>query len=84
MSVKHHKWYVSMISVQSLKTSNQFAYLESIGKYHSTKMTDMRHKKLSEATCTQRYEFAVTRIETKISLLAKKETGTRIMYHLVL
>lgn len=71
MSVKHHRWYVSTSSVQSLKKSNKFACRESRGMYHSVKLTVARVVKLSAATYTQRYSLASTRIETKISLLAK-------------
>ena len=54
MSVKHHKWYVSTSSVQSLKNSNKFACLDSRGKYHSVKLTVARVVKFSAAIYTQR------------------------------
>ena len=34
-SVKHHKWYVSRIVVQSFMTSIRLAFFDSNGMYHS-------------------------------------------------
>ena len=84
ISVKHHRKYVNMSNVESLKASIKLSRLDSNGMYQRVKMIVISAVKFIEATCTHTYALAKMRIERRTSLLAIKRKGTRIRNHFVL
>ena len=55
-----------------------FAFPDSNGLNQEVNMMLVSAEVLTSATCTQRYWFDTTRIETKSNRLAKKKAGTKM------